>query len=210
MLAARRRSLALLLGAALFAAAACSDSTAPDSVLTAAETNELALQMGMQLSSGFTAAAASAASSAASRASLNAIPVPFSVAINVRVPCPEGGTTQLTATASAVVDEATQSVTADVTGTHRPSDCGLDVHGTTFRITGELTTRAHVVVKDGLPVGEQTASLDGSFSWRAEDGRSGTCTINYSASANYTTNVATVNGNFCGSTIQVTGPLTTS
>jgi hypothetical protein len=32
--------------------------------------------------------------------------------------------------------------------------------------------------------------------------------VNYVAVANFTTNVANVNGSFCGQTIQVTGPLT--
>ena len=208
MLPARRRPLALVLVAALLSAAACKDSTAPDSTLTAEETSELALQIGMQLSGGFAASTASAPSAAPHGASLSAIPMPFSVVVNVKLPCPRGGNTQLTATTSGVVDETTQSVTADVTGTQRPTDCGLDVHGKTFRITGELTARAHAAVKDGVPVGEQTASLDGSFRWRDDSGRHGTCTVNYRASANYTTHVAVVNGNFCGTTVSVTAPIT--
>ena len=201
-------ALRFALAASLFSAAACSDATAPDSALTADESSELAVQMGRQLSSGFAAATASAAPAPTTRASFNAIPVPFSVVVNIKVACPKGGNTQLTATTSGVVDEATQSVTADVTGTSRPSDCGLDVHGNRFRITGELTARAHAVVKNGVPVGEQTASLEGSFRWRADDGRHGKCTVQYSASANYTTNVAVVNGNFCGTTVSVTAPIT--
>jgi hypothetical protein len=202
-----RRSAPFVLAAALLSAA-CSDATAPDSVLTADESSELAVQMGRHLSGGLAAATASAAPAPATGVSFNAVPVPFSVAVKVRLPCPKEGFTQLTATTSGVVDEATQSVTADVTGTNRLSNCGLDVHGQTFRITGELTARAHAVIKNGVPVGEQTASLEGTFRWRAEDGRHGRCTIQYSASANYTTNVALVNGNFCGTTISVTAPIT--
>lgn len=207
MFAVRHRPLALIVGAALLSAAACSDSTAPNGTLTPEEASELALQMGANFGAGFSASAGSAS---AGGARLNAIPAPFSVSVDVNVPCPRGGNTRLTATISGTVDGATESVNANVSGTHRPNDCGYDVHGKTIRTTGSLTATAHVEVVNGAPVGTQTASLVGEFSWQASDGRRGTCAVNYNATANYTSNVATVNGNFCGSTIQFTGPLTTN
>jgi hypothetical protein len=205
MFAARRLPLAVVLGAALLSAAACSDSTAPNGPLTPEETSELALQMGVHFGAGFSGSAASAS---AGGARFNAIPAPFSRSIDVSVPCPEDGTTRLTATIEGVIDEETESITADVSATQRPDDCGYDIHGKTIRVTGSLTATAHVEIVNGVPVGTHTASLAGEFSWRASDGRRGTCVVNYNATANYTTNVATVNGNFCGSTIQFTGPLT--
>jgi hypothetical protein len=207
MFTVRRRSLALVAGAALLSAAACSDSTAPKGSLTPEETSELALQMGANFAAGFSTSAASAS---AGGARFNAVPAPFSVSVDVNVPCPHGGSTRLTATVSGTVDHATESVNANVTGTHKPNDCGYDVHGKMIRTTGSLTATAHVEVVNGVPVGTHTASLVGEFSWRASDGRRGTCAVNYNATANYETNVATVNGNFCGSTIQFTGPLTTT
>jgi hypothetical protein len=207
MFRARRRPLALVLGAALLSAAACSDSTGPNGALTDEETRELALQMGVGFTGGFSASAASASTNAAH---LNAIPEPFNWTVNnVEVDCPRGGSTRLTATLSGTIDEATESIDVDLSGTQRPNNCGFDVHGKEIRVTGSLTANAHIEVKNGLPAGTHTASLVGEFDWRASDGRRGTCTVNYSATANYTTNVATVNGNFCGSTIQFTGPLTT-
>jgi hypothetical protein len=199
-----RRPLAVAV-AALFSAAACSDSTAPRGSLTAEETSELALQMGAHFASDFSGSAASAS---AGGAQLNAIPAPFNLSVDVNVPCPRGGNTRLTATISGTIDEAAESVNADVSGTERPKDCGYDVHGKTIWTTGSLTATAHVEVVNGVPVGTHTASLVGEFSWRTSDGRRGFCTVNYNATANYTTHVATVNGNFCGSTIQFTGPLT--
>jgi hypothetical protein len=205
MFAARRRPLALVLGAALFSAAACSDSTSPNGALTDEETRELALQMGAHFSTGFSS---SAASSGANGPRLNAVPAPFSFSLDVSVDCPRGGSTRLTATLSGTIDEATESIIADVSGTHAPKNCGYDVHGKTFQTTGLLTATAHVEIENGVPVGTHTASLVGNFEWRASDGRRGSCTVNYSATANYESNLATVNGNFCGSTIQVSGPLT--
>jgi hypothetical protein len=176
--------------------------------LTADEASQLALQVGRLFSDELTPSTASAASAAPSEARVSAIPVPFNVVVNLTVPCPKGGTARLRITTSGTADEATKTVIADVTATNRPSNCGLDVHGKTFRITGELTARAHAMVVNDVPVGEQTASVDGSFTWRTDGGRHGTCTVNFAASANHTTKIAVVNGNFCGTTVSVTAPIT--
>lgn len=206
MLSTRRGPVTLALGALLLTAAACSDSTGPNDSLTPEEISELALQMGVGLSSDF----ASPSVSTTDGVRLNAIPAPISVSVDFTVPCPRGGNARITGTVDGTIDHETESATIDVSATHRPNDCGYDVHGKTIRTTGSLTANAHAEIENGLPVGIHTASLAGEFSWRASDGRRGSCSVNYSATANYTTNVATVNGNFCGSTIQISGPLTTN
>jgi hypothetical protein len=202
---ARSRPLALVLGAALLSAAACSDSTAVKGSLTAQESSALALQMGTLMARGLSASASVAG---AGGVQLNAIPAPFSLSVNFEVPCPKGGKTRLKATLSGQVENSTQSITADATGTNEPDDCGFDVEGKTIWVTGLLTSSAHVDVANGVPVRENRASLKGRFHWRASDGRSGDCDVDYTAEANYLTNVADVNGNFCGATIRFTGPLT--
>jgi hypothetical protein len=199
-----RRSLTFTV-AALLSAAACSDSTAPKGSLTSDEVSELAVQMGKHFAGAFSGSAALASKG---QAQSSTIPATIRVNVDLNVPCPRGGASHLTATVDAVVDEATESVTADVTGSQDPKDCGLEVKGKTIWVTGTLTSAAHATVVNGLPVGEQRASLEGSFSWRASDGRRGSCDVNYLAKANYTTNIATVNGSFCGQTIQITAPLT--
>jgi hypothetical protein len=211
MHAIARRSRPFALAATLLAVAACGDSTSPESALTAEEANELAFQMGALFSANLTTLSASAAqSSAESAARTSAVPQPINASFDATVRCPGGGSTRLSAEIDGTIDDATEFITADITVTsrNRPSNCGLDVHGRPFRITGELTATAHARIEDGVPVGEQTATLDGSFRWRTDGGRHGSCTVSYRASANYTTNVAVVNGNFCGTTINVTGPVT--
>jgi hypothetical protein len=204
MLSTLRRPLALVLGAGVFAVAACSDSTGPNGPLTNEELNELALQMGVGLSSDF----ASSPALAPQGVRFNAIPAPISASVSFTVDCPRGGDARIEASLNGTVDDQTESMKLDVSATQRPRNCGYPVHGKTVRVTGTLTANAHVEIENGLPVGTHTASLVGEFDWRADDGRRGHCSVNYSASANYTTNVATVNGNFCGATIQVSGPLT--
>jgi hypothetical protein len=202
---APRRPLTFTLAAALLAAGACSDTTAPKGSLTSDELSELAVQMGAHFASAFSGSAALASKG---QAQSSAMPATIKVNVNLDVPCPRGGTSHVAATVNAVVDEATESVTADVTGSQAPKDCGFDVRGKTVWVTGTLISKAHAQVVNGLPVGEQRASVDGSFSWRASDGRHGSCDVSYVSKANYTTHVATVNGNFCGQTIEVTAPLT--
>jgi hypothetical protein len=206
-----RLPLPLALAGALLLAAACSDSTAPNGVLTVDETSELAAQMGIHLADAFSTPAMSAARIDAARTSAartSAVPAPFGVTVDLTVPCPRGGSARITANVTGTIDEATESVIADVTGTQRPNNCGYDVHGKTIRVTGSLTATAHAEIEHGVPVRTQRASVEGQFSWVASDGRRGSCSVKYTATANYTTNVATVDGNFCGSTIQVTGPIT--
>jgi hypothetical protein len=200
-----RRSITLTLAAVLLSAAACSDSTAPKGSLTPDEISELAVQMGAHFASAFSGSAALASKG---QVQSSAIPATIRVNVNLDVPCPRGGSSHLAASVDAVVDQATESVRADVTGSQGPKDCGFDVKGKTVWVTGTLTSTAHAEVVNGLPVGEQRASLDGSFSWRASDGRHGSCDVSYLAKANYTTNIATVNGSFCGQTVELTAPLT--
>jgi hypothetical protein len=205
------RPAVLALTAALLSAAACSsDSTGPRGSLTNDELAALALQMGTHFAGSFSG---SAASFSKGEASFSAIPAPFSFTVNVSVPCPRGGKTDVAAQVSGVIDHAAQSVKADASGTHTPKECGFDVDGKTIWVSGELETAAHVEVVNGVPKGEQSASLrtpGEPISWRTSDGRSGSCAINYTAKANYDTNRAVVNGSFCGSTVSFDGPLTTN
>jgi hypothetical protein len=202
----RRSPLALAIPAAFLFASACGDSTAPNDTLTPEEATELAAQMGAAFATDL---APAAAAGRAGGATLNAIPAPFGVSVDFTVPCPRGGTTQLTASVTGTVDDATESLEANLSGSQRLNECGYLVHGKTIETTGLLTTTAYVKIENGLPAGTHTVNLSGSFDWRASDGRSGTCTVSYNASANYKDRVATVNGNFCGATIHATGPLTT-
>jgi hypothetical protein len=213
MFAVGHRPLGLVASAALLAAAACSDSTAPNDQLSREEATELARQMGVPFSSPISASWAAASINEARR---NAADDPFTFSFDVEVRCERGGTARVTATAQGDIDESMESMNVDLQGTYTPNDCGQRVHDVTIwtsPVAGDersLTATAHVETRNGLPVGVHTATLVGRFRWRSSDGREGTCTVNYTATANYTTRRAVVNGNFCGSTISFDGPLTTN
>jgi hypothetical protein len=207
----RRRSVSLLVGAVLLSAGACSDSTAPDTTpLSADESRDLAVQIGALFSQGL---AGGVVASRAADASLSVIPVPFGFSVEkLRVPCPEGGATTVTASVKGTIDNATQSITATATGSNTPIDCGVLAQGKKIFITGEFTSEASIRVKDGVPMGENTFSLKGEFSWRTANGRrSGKCFVDYLAKAFYTDNgnSAEVTGDFCGTRMTFSGPITT-
>jgi hypothetical protein len=206
----RRRSVSLLVGAVLLSAGACSDSTAPDTTpLSADESRDLAVQIGALFAEGL---AGSVVASRAADASLSVIPMPFGFSVNkLRVPCPEGGFTLVTASADGTIDNATQSITATLSGINEPTACGVRARGKTFFITGKFKSDASVHVVNGLPDGENTASLIGEFDWRSANGRrSGHCVVNYVAKAIYATegNRAEVMGDFCGTRMTFSGPIT--
>lgn len=205
-----RRSAALLIGAALSFAGACSDSTAPppdNTPLSADESRDLAVQIGALFAQGL---AGSVAGSRAADASLSVIPVPFGFSVtNLRVPCPEGGNTTVSATVNGTIDNATQSITATARGTNSPLNCGVMANGKKIFVSGEFESDVSVRIVNGFPKGENTARLKGTFSWRTANGRrSGECTVDYVAKANYDTNRAELTGSFCGTQMTFTGPLT--
>ena len=198
-----RRPFALVAGVALCAAAACGDSTAPDATLTDDEAIELARQMEIHFTGGFSSSTAPEGAGV----QFNTVPEPFNVPVDVSVPCPRGGNTRLTGTVSGTMDEATESLTAHLNGTHRPTNCGYDVHGKTISISGSLTTTAHVEVANGVPIGRHAATLVGEFNWRASDGRRGTCAVDITSTANFSSRISTLTGTLCGSPIQLSRPL---
>jgi len=207
----RQLSRRALAGACTLAVtlAACSDTTGTSGdQLTAEESAWLAMTLGSQTSAAAgTRASISAAEGAAAESS---VPSPFSFALDLTVPCPLGGNAKVAATMAGTVDQATHSLTADLTGSLAPAACVVrSERGVSFTLTGTpaLTSASHVAFTNGQPTGEHTASLQGGFSWSASDGRTGTCTVDYTARANYGTNQATVNGSFCGSTVSYAGPL---
>jgi hypothetical protein len=207
------RPALLTVATILLSATACSnETTGPRGSLTNEELANLAFQIGTHFAGSIPGPTLSFSKSGSSVTI--AVPAPFSINFAVTVDCPRGGRTGLDVHVAGTIDNATQSMEADAEVGHTPRNCGFDVHGKVVRVSGTLESTAHVEVVNGLPVGEQRASLrtpaGEELAWETSDGRSGRCALNYTAVANYTTNRATVNGSFCGATISVDAPLTTN
>jgi hypothetical protein len=184
------------------------DATGLKGSLSADESAQLAMQLGSTVAAQ--AASSAQASMTRSVPGLNLAAVPVSLNVDATVPCPLGGQTHLTLAVSGSVDQLAQTATMDLTGTNAPANCGYRVRQAIVHVTGtpSLTHTAHVSVDHGLPVGTQTFSTNGSFSWTADDGRSGSCSIESTTTADYSANTVTVHGSICGTTIDYSGPLT--
>ena len=183
------------------------DATGPHGALSADESAELAMQLGA------TAAMSAAGSVQASRVpntpglSLAAVPVTMTID-DPAVPCPLGGQTHLSFSLSGTVDQAAQTANLEMSGTNAPQNCAFRVRQAIVHVTGSVTQTAHINVDHGAPIGLQTFSSNGSFDWSTNDGRSGTCSIESTVSADYANNTLTVHGSACGTTMNYSGPLT--
>lgn len=201
-----RQSVAL--GTLALLAACAGDSTGLKSKLTSDEAVALAMALNSQASAAG-AAQASSANRLPSGISFNSVPSPVSASVDVTGPCPRGGTNHLVFTLNATVDDQAQSLTADMSGTQSPNACGFDAKNVIVHITGtpSLTHSAHLAVEAGQPAGVWTSSLKGSFDYTTSDDRSGSCSVDWSTEANFTTHRMKIDGTFCGSTFHFDGPM---
>jgi hypothetical protein len=201
-----RRIAAFVLAAAT---AACGDSTAPRGGLTQREAEALALQL---------SGVASAASGGSVGRSIEApqgsiafavVPSPVNLGMQTTVACPKGGSAKVSVTIVGTIDQTTQSITADVTGSFVPTGCAVTADAVTLTLSGSpgLATATHVSVVNGQPTGLQTLSVTGGFAWTSSDGRSGSCTVDYKATADAAANKATLTGSVCGTVVDYSGPL---
>ncbi len=136
-----------------------------------------------------------------------AVPFTFSSQTDVTVPCPLGGTVDVSAhiTVSGDTEVEGGSISADMTEVHNSCQGEQDGTGIQFTLTGnpnlvsafdaESSTAGDVTV---------TGSLDGTLDWETAND-TGTCVIDieYSASGNEVTGAATatVTGFVCGMSV---------
>ena len=191
------------------AAAGGGDSTGPRGGLTQREATALALQLSGVASAASGGMASPAIAAPQSSAAFAVIPSPINLGMQTTVPCPKGGSAKVSVTIAGTIDQATQSITADVTGSFVPTACAVTADAVTLTLSGPpgLETATHVSVVNGQPTGVQTLSVTGGFTWASSDGRSGSCTVDYKATADAAANKATLKGTVCGTVVDYSGPL---
>jgi hypothetical protein len=190
-----------LFAVATLAVAACSDSTAPDS-------GRLSREEAIMIAGAVTSSAQTTTSAQARPAgdAIASEPHNFEHDLETSHPCPRGGTMNLTYRATGMVDPEAGSFEIDVSGTQRPAACAYDHQAVTFTVTGapSLTFEAHLGVTNHQPSEPFTVEVNGGFRWTASDGRSGTCTIEYSEVTDFVAKRRTVDGSVCGHTVKET------
>ncbi|MDB4952422.1 MAG: hypothetical protein JWM27_5071 [Gemmatimonadetes bacterium] len=200
--------LSLAGAAALLAAAACSDST------TAVRTDGMTADEARSLVSALDGATVGAlgvpsgpwfsrsADGLSPAAGLSTADLPF----DRTGACPSGGTLRVAGHTAISYDPATRNGTLEVTATSTPAACaGTAKDGAVIALTGKPSTLIHATASatGGVP-GTLTVTQKGAFAWTRSTGGSGTCNVDLTTVANPTTQSATVTGDFCGVSVNVT------
>lgn len=121
--------------------------------------------------------------------------------------CPVSGTATVAGTRVVQHDPATNSGSVQVTATR--TDAACTVNARRGGGTMSITTTPNVVMTSsqtwsGGQRGPRTTTHKGSFSWQRSGGRSGTCTVDLTATFTPATRTYTLNGTFCNHTVNVT------
>ena len=201
----------LLLGAALFLAAACDKSTGLPSEITQAEAAELAAALDAvgtlnqsDLGSGASFSLNVGSGNGAS-ASAAAEPVTINNTFSATKQCPQGGQVAIAGTIVGSGDDATNSLTLDADATRIDTNCAFPTRHGVMTLNGNpnISYEGHLNIVNGALVGVQTQSHTGSFTW-ARGGWSGTCDVDVDSSFDPATHTVTVSGTFCGWTVNIT------
>ena len=206
------RQSRLLLGAALFfAAAACDKSTGLPAEITQADANQLAADMiavgtlgqsDMGISPSFSMSVGSGASASAS------VPVEINNTFTVTKQCPQGGQVTVAGTIVGSGDDATHSLTLDADATRIDTNCAFPTRHGVLTLSGNpnIEYTGYLNIVNSALVGLQMQTHTGSFTW-ARGGFSGTCAVDLDSSFDPATRIASVTGSFCEWTVNVTRTL---
>jgi hypothetical protein len=118
---------------------------------------------------------------------------------------------KLEGTHTLTFDPATLSGSTTVYATRTEDACAFSRDGNTITITGSPNTllTASQSWTSGVR-GVRTATKKGSFTWSRSDGKSGTCSVDVTATWNPATHTLHVQGTFCSQTVDVTRTWTQS
>lgn len=118
--------------------------------------------------------------------------------------CPAGGVFVVAGTRTRTWDRDTRSGTADVDLTKTHEDCARVMGDVLFTLNGDpdIAVEAHHAWENGTRSGLQTLSMQGAFTWAADDGREGRCEVDVEAEFDPETNTRTVAGTVCNRTFE--------
>ncbi len=195
--------------AAAFALAACGkDATSPAASTQLKPDEAQALALGMA-ASGDAYSGAVAAPDVVTLSTMTTATTIGPIAFTQSHPCPKGGTVTPDVTITGSIDLTARSLSMEVKGTETPKDCAYPVKALTVTVNGNpnLAIDAKLAIVAGVPSGAQTFTEKGGFTWATSDGRSGTCTVDMTSSADFGKNLRSVSGTFCDTKIDISGPL---
>lgn len=121
--------------------------------------------------------------------------------------CPAGGTATMQGTRVEQHDRATRTGSMQLTATRTDAACTMNARRGEGTISITSTPSVAVTSSQSWTAGQpgmRTTTHKGSFSWQRSTGRSGTCTVDLTATFTPATHTYTLNGTFCNHTVNVT------
>lgn len=191
----RRMGTAGLLALAVASLGGCDDGAGPDAPLTADESDELAAQMADETFVALAGATDDAGSSFTAPEYL------IERSVTITRSCPLDGEVVIQHDATIEHDPETRHSVADITGSITHDECGRTVRGREVVLNGapNIGVEAHFERQDGEPVGLQTMSFLGAFSYQlVGTDRGETCEVDLQITYDPETRTRTVAGSFCG------------
>ncbi len=115
-------------------------------------------------------------------------------------PCPQGGVLNMQMQDTLIVDEVGPTMAVNIGGTHQPVNCVHSAGGTRITINADppFVWSSRMRMVGGFPSQPIVETLTGSFQWTTNDGRSGSCNVNYTRVLNAMTGSETRGGTICG------------
>jgi hypothetical protein len=209
----KSRYTTLACAAALFGIAACNSATAVDDSITQADVNQLASDVDALSMATLGDAGASPFFPGFSVSASGLAPSPAVTLVNRTFTnthaCPGGGTVTISGTTIGTSDPVAHNLAVNTVATKTDAACAFNSRRGLLTITGNPNVKltSTIAVAAAKPVGPQTQTQKGSFTW-TRGTRSGTCDVDIASVFNPTAGTFTVTGTMCGRTINVsrTGP----
>lgn len=200
----KRASLLALAMAGLALVTACGDddpvATNSGDQLTEAELQQIAPEL-FQILGGVLGGDFSGGGAPLTAPGTSAAVVPFSQNVDMTAPCEGGGTASVTGSVSGDVDDQTNAATMDLNATQTLDSCLVmgDAVAVTVSTAPPLEITAHLE-SDGDSSISVSSTTEGGLSFLTDDGREGTCYLNFTSDVSVTSQSASysVNGEICG------------
>jgi hypothetical protein len=195
------KSVRVLALASVISIAGCGDDVTGTDNLSEAEAQELAFAVLTAAFSSWSQVPVEPMSAAGPAL----VPYSYSETWEGTAPCAAGGTVAIDASFDASGDDETGAATIEMSLTQVHSACVVETAEGTFTLTGNPNVGVDLSIEteDGEALSFD-GDIVGALDWQ-HDGRSGSCAIAYTFSANFSaTGIGSfsVNGNVCGTSVQ--------
>lgn len=131
-------------------------------------------------------------------------PIPVDEDFNDSAPCPNGGSVSVSGNVSGTVDDETFDADLDFDLTQDLSDCGIT---TASEVQFLLNGAPDIDIVGSIVLSGESISgslaYQGGFDWEADDGRAGTCGVDFDVSFSSASQSGTASGQICGRSVTV-------